>query len=129
MTRTSATPTESERGITLIELLVVLGVLSLLAFLLAGRLTVPDRYGTGKDVATIMGVLRDARLQALSTGRPFAVAVKDLPQGYAVAPAIGKAAEAILFYPDGSSSGGVVRKDEKDIVLIDWFSGLARHAG
>lgn len=128
MTKTSAIPTRREAGFTLIELLVVLGIISLLAFLLAGRLTVPDRYGSRKDVARIKAVMSATRLQALMSGRPAPVPAADMPEGYSMASSISRGDAPIIFYPDGSSSGGAVRKGEKDIVLVDWFSGLARHA-
>lgn len=128
MTKTSATPTKREAGFTLIELLVVLSIVSLLAFLLAGRLPAPERYGSRKDVAQIMALMSATRLQALMTGRSATVPATDMPGGYAMAPALGKGEGPVIFYPDGSSNGGTVRRGETNVVLVDWFSGLARHA-
>ena len=35
----------------------------------------------------------------------------------------------ILVYPDGSSNGGLIRADGRDVARIDWLTAEARDAG
>ena len=143
-------------GVTLIELLVVLAILSLATVLAVPSLRGPVRTIEVRTLAhDLVSHLRSARGLAISRGRPVAV-VFDVAQrwyrietdraGMATAPvrlpgdlalslttardlARGGGAARMLFYPDGSSTGGrvVLTRDRQVMAVgVDWLTGLAR---
>lgn len=131
-------------GFTLIEVIVVLVVLALVATIFVGRGPMRSRgveaAGAARQLAETM---RLARSQAIATDRPVSVSVDPVRHLYAsgadihVLPGdIGVAVQgpdgaaaralAILFRPDGSSSGGSVALAEGARTLhvsVDWITG------
>lgn len=90
----SATGTNDERGFTLVEALVVLAILGMIAAI--GFPAMDRAIGAQqRRLATIEAeaAFHAARAQAIRTARPV------------------KAGHGLIFYPDGSSSGGTVTLD------------------
>ena len=115
-----------QAGFTLVELLVCLVILSLMTAFLAFHL--PARTGAGlKDAADeLAGRLRETRERAVASGRiqRFPIGMLTLPARIraSLVPATG----AILFFPDGSASGGEVdfaADGRRLAVRIDWLTG------
>ncbi len=131
-------------GFSLIEVIVVLVVLALVATIFVGRGPMRSRGVEAAGAArTLAGAMRLARSQAIATDRTvsFSVdparhlyvsggAVHGLPGeiGLAVQGPDGVAARglAILFRPDGSSTGGSVALADGARTLhvsVDWITG------
>lgn len=90
----SATGTNDERGFTLVEALVVLAILGMIAAI--GFPAMDRAIGAQqRRLAAIEAeaAFHAARAQAIRTARPV------------------KAGHGLVFYPDGSSSGGTVTLD------------------
>jgi len=129
-----------ESGFTIIELIVVLAVLAfayaLVAPSVAGLFDGPRFDGAVRDMVI---ALREARATAITTSRDtrFAVAADRRSwrsDGHAGAVAEGvslalegpAASPEIVFFPDGSSTGGrvVLRSGGRArVVAVDWVSG------
>jgi general secretion pathway protein H len=149
MTPTSSTEPRpcADAGLTLLELLAVVAVMALLL------LAVP-RLGGGTDgreraARAIAATLAEARAEAVRTAEPVAVAFdieggayglgaarEALPEGVALA--VETAAEAalapdrpaILFLPDGSSTGGRVVVEaggRASALTVRWLTGAIEH--
>jgi prepilin-type N-terminal cleavage/methylation domain-containing protein len=119
-------------GFTLIEMLVVLTVMGLLAGIVAAR-TGPasgGRYQAQSAEQTLRAAIADAVLTARRSGRPAAVAPGELVEGAALQPLLAAPrAGTLLFYPDGSSTGGLIAVKGRPILEVDWLTGEARDAG
>lgn len=107
-------------GFTLLELLVVVGLMALvagLAFPALFALSDAARFASATRLTELS--LRQAHADAVRTGRAVRFAVDDggralfvshRPLSPLPAPALAEApADGILFFADGSASGGVVR--------------------
>ena len=135
------------RGVTLLELLVVLVVVAL------ATVVVVPMFATGTTAGQIRALSREvasglnlARSTAIRTGAEVAFVVDVQAPSYRVGDAsptrlpadivldlkaarahqIDGARAAILFYPDGSTTGGRVRLERGAIavsVLVDWMTG------
>ena len=133
---------------TLVEILVVLAILALTAAIVAPRFT-----RSGQDASMVVAVeakqmLQLARLKAISTGKETHVVIDldqrrlttvdttkivTIPDGVQASATVGRDNEttttsgAIHFYPDGSSSGGLLRFAIKgktpSIVKVNWLTG------
>jgi general secretion pathway protein H len=118
-----------ERGFTLIELLVVLTIAALLvsvALPRVGTLLRPDIDRTTRNVAL---AVRDQRSTAMRTGLMTTVT------GTALAPMLppgtkiqedGFGEQGLLFFPNGTSSGGrlvLAAADGRRAVNVDWLTG------
>jgi general secretion pathway protein H len=118
-----------ERGFTLIELLVVLTIAALLvsvALPRVGTLMRPDIDRTTRSVAL---AVRDQRSTAMRTGTITTVT------GAALQPMLPRGTEiledgfgerGLLFFPNGTSSGGrmvLAAADGHRAVDVDWLTG------
>lgn len=120
------------RGFTLIELLVVLAILgALLAMLptgLGAALPGLRFHAAARELAL---ALRAARVQAVVGGSARSVALDGagLPSGTTLAldrRAGSDAPPVVRFYPDGSSSGAVIRLVQGSRayrIEVDWLTG------
>lgn len=121
------TPRSSQSGFTLIEALVVVGIVALLASIVAPRI---QGIISGQEFRTarsslILGV-RETRALAIRSGGParFAIeqngrsfqvhqrAAQKLPQSVALS-SEGKT-NSVVFYPDGTSNGALFSLRSKD---------------
>jgi general secretion pathway protein H len=122
-------------GFTLLELLVVLAIATLMVAI-AAPFTVRtiERAELGADARELAGDLRALRQRAIDQHRPLFFTGRSetlwpehggtalhravlVPQG---------GGKALVFYPDGTSSGGVFRLDEggrSAEVHVAWLSG------
>ncbi|MEX2644460.1 MAG: GspH/FimT family pseudopilin [Acetobacterales bacterium] len=137
-----------QSGFTLVELLVVLAILGLAYGLVAPLLA---RALPGGDVGTarreIVSALRETRAAAAVDGAPAAFALDaeghgwmaagrhvKAPAGMALSLAGAPAArqggrDAIVFFPDGSSTGGRVTARAGNAaahIEVDWVTGRVR---
>ncbi|MBV8651167.1 MAG: GspH/FimT family pseudopilin [Alphaproteobacteria bacterium] len=134
-------------GFTLIELMVCLAILAVIIALL------PPLLGRARDSAalaeaarSLTASLRETRQQAIATGRAerFAIdlstgtfrggegKVQHLPGGIGLSlvttadERLNDRSGAILFFPDGSSTGGglsLVRDTRRHDIQVDWLTG------
>jgi general secretion pathway protein H len=140
-------------GFSLIEMLVVrviMGVLAGIAMLTGAGRSHAELMSSAREVA---GLLREVRARAGNANRPQRVIadvglnrlwvdtadtsgrVVDVPRAFRMSlittgtEALSAARGAILFFPDGSSTGGGVRleparlRGEKIVVSVDWLTG------
>lgn len=120
------------QGFTLIEMLVVLTVLALVAMVTAQNIgRRPESLVRQQAGAKLVAAIQSARREASRSGKVRSVDPASLIPGASLAdalPAPGHRAGLILVYPDGSSNGGIVRMDGREIVAIDWLTGEVRDA-
>jgi len=142
-----------QRGFTLVELLVVLGIVAMVAVLVAPRL---GGMGSGMELRgaaeELRADIRRVRNAAVSESRDTVLlfdleagAWRDgdgrlggtLPEGVELAITVarqeqtGEASGGVRFYPDGTSTGAKVTlsRGERALLLsIDWFDGHVRIA-
>lgn len=123
------------RGATLVEVLVAIVVVGAMAAImsldfgaLSGRNTILGA------TARVASRLESARAEAVRTGQE--VAVKDFKtivddtrvevEGIAFSPVQDKQSGIILFFPDGSSSGGMITLSDSGataVIRISWLDG------
>ena len=150
MTERQRHPWLTDSGVTLLELVVALGILSLAYAFALPLLRGPTRSVELQTFAQdIVNYLRTARAEAIMTGRPTAIVFdvpgrRVLPAGTRVPRSFPASAtvslqssrelqteaggQQIMFYPDGSSSGGRVILDQagrRIVVGVEWLTGLA----
>lgn len=132
----------SESGFSLLELLVALTILALAMSVVSVS---ASRRSPSFEIQRLTGetvsLLREARLAAQSTGRPVRVVFNPearelkrpggepvlIPDGVALdlVSAASAGPSAIVFFPDGSSSGGAFTLEaagRKAEVRIDWLT-------
>jgi general secretion pathway protein H len=137
----------AERGVTLLELLIVIAVVALAYAAVGNLLRAPSPARDADHAAfTAANVLRVARAQAIASGRAVAVVidpadrrvevagstrVRRLGDGVTLTARVAREASAdgaarILFYPDGTSTGGrltlAVGEAQRQIV-VNWLTG------
>jgi len=128
----------------LIEMLVVLTILSIIAGLAGAFLSrSPSASTVRAELGAVAALATDIRQQALTTGETRMLAAEAgtlaLPSMRGATRTVGVAirtmlpnarADAIIFYPDGSSSGGLIALADHPsaAVEIDWLTGHAHVA-
>ncbi|MES2161409.1 MAG: prepilin-type N-terminal cleavage/methylation domain-containing protein [Pseudomonadota bacterium] len=128
--RTSATGRATEAGFSLLELLVVLSVIGLLsglgATLVGGRgqrQAMREALGVSEFLRHARGAaqLSGSRRQVLLEADGLALAGRDGARLRTAPPRLLDGGTAIDFYPDGSSSGGVLALAGADTrVVVEW---------
>lgn len=128
-------------GFTLIEMLVVLAILGLIGGLAFPRLQQAVRTQEFRAAgSTVAAMLREARARAVRSGRPVRFAASPDGSGYSSDGGAGATfpspielsvapAGTIVFYGDGSSSGGsaVVAVDQRRLrFTVEPATGLFR---
>lgn len=119
----------AEAGFTLIELLVVLTLVALLAGVALPRLDTLLAPSIERTTRRVALAIRDQRTVAMLSGRMVtltgAAVVPMLPAGTVVEEAI-PAEEGVVFFPNGTSTGGrivLAAHDGRRAVDIDWLTG------
>jgi general secretion pathway protein H len=103
-TPTSRAPSAAERGFTLIELLVVVTLLALMSAAIVPRFMSAGQESARHWAGRAAAELRQARQQAIVGARPVSVPID--PAVARLRTLDGADAREILFFPDGSSTGG-----------------------
>ncbi len=140
----------SDGGFTLLEMLVVITIVVMLAAALPNL-----RFGTGQSheeaVREILSTLRQARAEAIRNAettpvifdlqdRRFGMPGQEKELDASINLTLRTAREAraahgeqsILFFPDGSASGGSIRVEkgrETSIINVRWLTGVIRQEG
>ena len=116
-------------GFTLIEMLVVLAIVGLLAVVVTGALPKSGGHVQRHKLAVKLSrIIVDARAQAALSGRPVSVDLDrmGLAEEGVTASALPGGEALFLFYPDGSTSGGVIAVRGEPNWQLDWLSGALR---
>jgi len=140
----------SDSGLSLIEMLVVLALLALVATISFPRISRPSASHEVRLVALrLAGELRWARVDAIRHRRSVALGLNVTDRWYQVAggarvalpPTVDIAAVAarsfasgtseasIVFFPDGSATGGrisLTSSGRTTFVVVDWLTGASR---
>jgi prepilin-type N-terminal cleavage/methylation domain-containing protein len=133
MTPISVPPTSSSSaGFTLIELLAVLAIMGIVAYGAAGMIgRKPEAAERAHLELKLKAALQAARQDALQHGRTVQLdltAIAPSARQFNYRPALGSNDTGVVFYADGSSSGGEVLLDGEALLVIDWLTGEADNA-
>jgi general secretion pathway protein H len=135
--------TDRQAGFTLTELLIVLTILAMASSLVVARLPGQGRHvETRRTVQEVVSLVRATRLDAAQRGRSSLLRFAEddrvfstssdtrvhIPSGLKVSLVSSRnlGADGIMFYPDGSSSGGRIRianDREETVIEVDWLTG------
>jgi general secretion pathway protein H len=118
-----------DRGFTLVELLVVLTIGALLAGVALPQVRTLLRPDIDRTTRSVALAIRDQRSLAMRTGSAATVTADAilpmLPGGTEVVED-GLGADGLLFFPNGTSTGGRVvlgAADGSRAVNVDWLTG------
>lgn len=116
------TSSPSEAGFTLIEMLAVLAVMSLVVLLALPRMTMPSRPETSA-AARLTRSIHDARDRAMSSGNLVRLNPSTVVSAANLSHPTGQA--ELIFYPDGTSTGGDIMVRGRAVLRVDWLTGRA----
>jgi prepilin-type N-terminal cleavage/methylation domain-containing protein len=119
-------PNSKTAGFTLIEMLVVLTLVAVLAGVAMGVMGGRRPSSSQQDVIRLRDMLTRKRSEARRTGVSTAVGIADL-RGVVEEARTAEGRQTIIFFPDGSSSGGTIVLRDRPALAIDWLTG-APHA-
>ena len=118
-----------EQGFTLVELLVVLTIGALLVGVALPQVRTLLRPDIDRTTRSVALAIRDQRSLAMRTGAAAAVTATAilpmLPDGTELLED-GLGADGLLFFPNGTSTGGRVvlgARDGSRAVNVDWLTG------
>ena len=137
------------KGFTLLEMLVVITIIALMTTIAGVNLRAKERTNLESVARILMADLRYVRSRALVGNADTAIIVdvagenyfsrdrtidRNFPQGVAVALTVDEKLVAgssakIIFYPDGSSSGGKIKlsKGGREVeVVTAWLNGYVK---
>jgi general secretion pathway protein H len=126
MPPTSPAPT-ADGGFTLLELLVVLTLLAILSAAVLPRFMAGAAPSARDWAARAAHELRAARQTAIAAARPVRVPIT--ADNARLRTFDGRAADAVMFFPDGGSSGGQITFEHRGraaIVTVDDLTGAVR---
>jgi general secretion pathway protein H len=114
----------SDSGFTLLEMLVVIAVMGLIMGLVVTFGPAKNHWLETKGAAqSVAGAMAQARGAAITSGQPAAFRLPALPPWLDVSVAATNG--AIIFEPDGSSTGGTVVLDDSGRridITADWLT-------
>lgn len=118
-------PRPESGGFTLIELLVVIAIVALIAIAVVPNLgRRPAGLARAGDVTAAIAALERARKAARDSGVPQQVDPEKLLPGSRITDAPFASNVSVVFYPDGSASGGSLSVNGRRVLTIDWLTGV-----
>ncbi|MEP3501211.1 MAG: hypothetical protein ABJN76_11355 [Parasphingorhabdus sp.] len=105
----------------MVELMVVLAIMSLAAVLFIGASGSSNGATARGDLAKLESAIASARQQAIISATMQNVVLAD----YALdlRPTVGSNSNSLIFYADGSSNGGQIIREEKQLFTVRWIDG------
>lgn len=130
MTPTSPPKTEAA-GFTLMEMLVVLTIMAIVAAIAIIRLPAASSAGKRERLAVLARqTIEGARARAMAEGRDVMIGAPDLAPGANQLSIAGSGrATKLIFFPDGTTSGGEILLASHPLLDVDWLSGSVSDAG
>lgn len=115
----------ADSGFTLLEMLITIVVMGLTLLLIAYYARPHShRLEAERAAQRVADVMRHDRGLAIATGRPVRFTLPELPSWLSVQAELPQ--QGLVFEPDGSASGGVIRlagSGMRSLIRVDWLTG------